>query len=173
MLQAITDKCADYAFPILIGTGAWFVVHYAVFAERIMMKELPETYQTYDFGVGVPQSAKHCVLNNIIKETLERGRLEAALYTASFRHIKRPFLTSQIEVEKMLAQQCGVSQARAEALARQQQEAELEFLRKKQQLKEVAIARAQELKSKAEQAAREQTLKMGMGILGLILGASE
>ncbi len=173
MLQTLTDKFADSAVPLLVGTGIWVGTHYAVLTPRIMMVDLPKAYAHHEYSVDIPHSSRDCVTNNVVETTLKQGRIQAAIYTASFRHIANPFHKNQAEVETLLNEQCGVNHAIAAAKAQQEHEEYLAKIREAQRIKEEGIARAKALKEKAEKEARDRAVGYGLGILGLIMGASQ
>lgn len=172
MLQTITDKFAESAVPILTGLGIWYGAHYAVLTPRIMKVDLPSAYGQESQSIPIPRLALNCVSNNIVERTLEHSRLQAALYTASFRHISAPFHEKQAVVEERLNDECGVNLAIAAEEARLAQERELERMRAAQRLREEAAERARAVQERIEQEARDRAIKGGLTILGLIMGAA-
>ena len=147
MFQALIDKFSDWLFPIFLGVAVWYGVHYAVLAPRIIKVD---QVKGYAYDETLPANVNECLQGNIADSILEIGRLETALYTATFRHVVLPFQTKAIEAEQRLDQPCGVSETRQKM--REEQQALLEKIKREQaKEREKALARKQQaLKEKAQ-----------------------
>lgn len=112
MFQALFEKCADWLFPIIIGIGIWYGVHYITLAPRILLVDQKALYSEFNKDGTLPKSVEICFKDNITPMTLNQARLEAALYTATFKHIDKPLKDKFASIEKAVDTNCGVSRAR-------------------------------------------------------------
>jgi len=119
MLQALFEKCADWLFPMLVGITIWFGIHYLTLAPRIIGVDQKISYESFNQDGSLPQSVGNCVKENITPVTLSIARLEAALYTATLKHIDKPFKDRASEIDSAIDSKCGLSRAREE-IRRQQ-----------------------------------------------------
>ena len=146
MYQMLFEKFADALFPLLCGILVWLGLHYFVLTPRIIKVEMPSTYEALiPKSAALPDSVHQCLKQHAAETAMETSRWEAALYTASLKHIKAPFLQAFREGLQALDERCGKSQAVQAELARQQKEAE-------------SKARAQEQRLAAEQQRRQLEL---------------
>lgn len=174
MYQALLDRFSDVLFPVVCALLLWFGVHYFFLTERIMKVEMPVAYETMATQtLNLPDSVHECLKDNIAGATLDVARFDAAVYTASLRHISRPFHKSSIAAIDHLDTQCGTTKAL---------EAEKECLRlaaeeKERQEKERALALAEKKKREAErlakqaaEEARKKQAEMYCNAAGMFLG---
>lgn len=153
MFQTLIDKFSDWLLPILLGLAVWYGIHYAVLAPRIVRVDMVREY-VYD--KSLPKDVNACLKGNMANSVLEVGRLEAALYTSTLKHVFLPFQEKTAEAEKRLDEPCGVSEARRKI--HEFQQALLEELKKKQaeeRARELA-RKQQELKLKAQREYQKQ-----------------
>ena len=112
MFQAIFEKCADWLLPFCIGIAIWYGVHYVTLAPRIVKVDQQASYATFNHDKLLPEEVETCVKENISPITIDVARLEAALYTASLKHISEPYRLKLADVDKQLDQKCGVTISR-------------------------------------------------------------
>lgn len=112
MFQALFEKCAEWLFPIIIGITIWYGLHYVTLAPRIIGVDQKALYVESNQDGSLPLAIRTCVKENITDTTLSIARLEASLYTATMKHIDKPFNDRFGEIHASIDKQCGISKAR-------------------------------------------------------------
>lgn len=146
MYQSIIEKASDALLPMALAVGIWGGVHYAELTPRILKVDLPIHYQNFDSDLPLPVATRDCFLDQVVGETIATTRFEATLYTASFKHIGKPFQEAMREVGNHLDKQCGLTVARQNIIAEREQEE--------------ARQRALAVAKKAEEEVRERKKQM-------------
>lgn len=174
MYQALLDRFADVLFPVLAGFAVWFGVHYFFLTERIMKVEMPLTYEVIEQNAQhIPSEVHTCLKSNYADAMMAVGSLEAALYTASLKHINQPFRKKSVEALDYLDNDCGTTKAleaekeRQRLAAEQREKAERERL---QALKEEKLRHAERLRQKAIDEARRKQLKIYCDMANMFIG---
>ena len=152
MYQALLDRFSDVLFPALCAVLLWFGVHYFCLAERILKVEMPIAYETMATQtLSLPDAVHSCLKDNIAGAMLEVGRFDAAVYTASLRHISRPFYKCSIAAIDHLDTQCGTTKA----LEAEKERLRLAAKERERQEKDRALAFAEKKRREAERLSRQ------------------
>lgn len=140
MYQTLIEKFADVLIPIACGLAVWLGVHYFILTPRIVKVEMPRAYDAMMVQLpALPRSVHHCLRTGYAGALMEVGRLEAALFTATLKHVSQPFRKKSLEALVSLDKPCGMTKAleaereRLRLLAERQKNrrrAELELLRR-------------------------------------------
>jgi hypothetical protein len=167
MYQTLIDKFADVLLPIICGVAVWLGVHYFVLTPRIIKVEMPLAYDAMAIQLpALPASVHHCLRSHYAGAVMKVGRFEAALFTASLKHIARPFNKKSLEAIDLLDKPCGVTKALQAEKERLQLEAEQKTLATKNR-RRAEIAR---LRRKAETEAQRRKMQMIGAVLNLFFG---
>jgi len=149
MYQSIIEKASDALLPMAIAVGVWGAVHYAELTPRILKADLPIHYQNFDSELPLPAVTRNCFLDQVVGESIATARFEAMLYTASFKHVGKPFQEAMRELEDHLDKQCGLTVARQNIIAERERQRALA-------LQEEARQRALAAAKQAEEEARKR-----------------
>ena len=77
---------------------------------RILMVDMPKMYkQAPVAAMNLPRDVHHCLKSNFAGAMLDVGRLDAAIYTASLKHISQGFYQKTGEALNLLDTKCGAT----------------------------------------------------------------
>jgi hypothetical protein len=120
MLNVLLEKCADWLLPIIGGCLVWYGVHYFILTPRIVAIDSQKDY-AYDSSLSSNVNA--CLQKRLGDQVLKHGLMEAALYTATMKHMAEPYQAALLLAHQALDVTCGVSYARRMAVERQRKAA--------------------------------------------------
>jgi hypothetical protein len=170
MYQVMIEKTADWLFPVMIGVGVWYGLHYSTLTPRVLMLDIPAEYGNFHVINDVPENVGKCIQENMASAILKSGRLEAALYTATFKHFDQKYKEKRLIAEASLDETCGVSQARqkqraAEAIALEQEKLAAEKARM-----EALAKKKRQLEQEAQEQYQQQVKKQMNFFIDLLTG---
>ena len=119
MLNVLLEKCADWLLPIIGGCLVWYGVHYFIMTPRIITID---SQKNYSYDISLPSNVNACLQKRLGDQILKHGLMEAALYTATMKHMAEPYQTALLRAYQALDETCGVSYARRIAAEHQRKE---------------------------------------------------
>lgn len=170
MYQVIIEKTADWLFPLLMGLGVWFGVHYSTLTPRVLMVDTPTEYSDFHLINELPERVGKCIQENMASAILNTGRLEAALYTATFKHFDQQYKEKQRIAEASLDETCGVSQARQKQRAVETRALEQQRLAAEEARMEVLAKKKRQLEQEAQEQYQQQVKKQMNFFIDLLTG---
>ncbi|WP_412972807.1 hypothetical protein [Glaciecola sp. MF2-115] len=121
MFNVLLEKCADWLLPIIGGCLVWYSVHYFALTPRIITIDSKRFYVQ---DSSLPNQVNNCLRERLGRQVLQTGLMEAALYTATLKHLAEPYQDVLANAYVSLDETCGVSYARRKALEKKRSEAE-------------------------------------------------
>lgn len=170
MYQVMIEKTADWLFPVIMGLGVWFGVHYSTLTPRVLMVDTPTKYRDFHITNELPESVGMCIQENMALAILSTGRLEAALYTATFKHFDQQYKEKQLAAEASLDKTCGVSQARQKQRAADARALEQERLAAEKARMEALAKKKRQLEQEAQEQYQQQVKKQMNFFIDLLTG---
>lgn len=170
MYQVVIEKTADWLFPVMMGLGVWFGVHYSTITPRVLMLDIPAEYSDFHLINELPESVGKCIQKNMALAILNIGRLEAALYTATFKHFDQQYKEKRLIAEASLDETCGVSQARQQQRAAEAKALEQERLVAEKARMEALSKKKRQLEQEAQEQYQQQVKKQMNFFIDLLTG---
>jgi hypothetical protein len=164
------EKTADWLFPVMMGVGVWYGLHYSTLTPRVLMLDIPSEYNNFHHSNELPESVGKCIQENMASAILNAGRLEAALYTATFKHFDQHYKEKKIIAEANLDETCGVSQARQEQRAAEAKTLEQQRLAAEKARMEVLAKKKRQLEQEAQEQYQQQVKKQMNLFIDLLTG---
>lgn len=121
MLNVLLEKCADWLLPIIGGCLVWYGAHYFILTPRIVTVDSTKSY-LYDYSLS--SSVNACLQKRLGSQILKHGLMEAALFTATMRHVVEPYQEAVTNAYQALDETCGVSESRRITTERKRREAQ-------------------------------------------------
>ena len=121
MFNAIFEKCSDWLLPIIGGCLVWYGAHYFVLTPRIIAID---SKNNYSYDSTLPSNVNACLQARLGKQILKDGLMEAALYTATMKHLAEPYQQTLFQAQIALDDVCGISHARRIQLEKQRRAAQ-------------------------------------------------
>ena len=121
MLNVLLEKCADWLLPIIAGCLVWYGTHYFILTPRIIAID---SQKTYAYDTSLSSGVNACLQKHLGDQILKHGLMEAALYTATMKHLAEPYQTALLLAHQALDETCGVSYTRRITMERQRKAAQ-------------------------------------------------
>ena len=170
MINIMLEKFADWLFPVAIGLGVWYGLHYSTLTPRVLMVDTPTQYRDFHLDNKLPESVGKCIQENMASAILKSGRLESALYTATFKHFDQHYKEKQLIAEASLDETCGVSQARQKQRVAEAKALEQERLAAEKARLEALAKKKRQLEQEAQEQYQQQVKKQMNFFIDLLTG---
>lgn len=170
MYQVLIEKTADWLFPVMLGVGVWYGLHYSTLTPRVLMVETPTQYRDFHLVNKLPESVGKCIQENMASAILNTARVEAALYTATLKHFDQQYKGKLLAAEASLDEKCGVSQARQKQRAAEAEALEQQRLAAEKARMEALAKKKRQLEQEAQEQYQQQVKKQMNFFIDLLTG---
>ena len=134
------------------------------------MVDMPEEYRDFHQTNDLPPSIGECIKSHMAPAILQHGRLEAALFTATLRHINQPFQEKLLIAEASLDDTCGINKARQQQRDQEAKLLEQQKLAVEKARLEALAKKKRELEQKAQEQYQQQIKKQMNFFIDLLTG---